>query len=459
MTTLPPSIFRPYDIRGIVGDTLTPRIVYLIGRAFGSQAAGQRVRRVVVGRDGRSSSPALQAALVDGLRASGRDVIDVGEVPTPVVYFAARQLGTGGCIAVTGSHNPPAYNGLKLVLRGRPLHSGHIQGLRARIEAGDFVGGAGGLRRADALPAYLQRITADVRLARPLRVALDCGNGVGGRVGPTLLRRLGCEVTELYCEVDGRFPQHHPNPSDPANLADLARVVTAQGLDLGLALDGDADRLGAVDGNGRIIHPDRLLMLFARDILRRRPGATIVYDIKSSRRLGELIAAAGGRSVMWKTGHSLMKAKLAACGAQLAGELSGHVFFKDRWYSFDDGLYTAARLLELLARDRRAPAAVFSELPDSPCTAELTVPFAEEGAHYAFMRRFLAQARFPGAELNTIDGLRVEYADGWGLVRASHTTPSLGLRFEADDARALARIQGEFRRRLLAVEPGLRLPF
>lgn len=459
MTAVPPSIFRSYDIRGIVGETLTPKVARLVGQAYGSEAAARRTRTIVVGRDGRPSSPALLAALTEGLRSTGRDVVDVGEVPTPVVYFAAHHLHTRSCVVVTGSHNPPSYNGLKLVLRGHTLHSEYIQHLRARIEDDYFVAGRGTLRHYDPLPAYLERIVGDVQLARPLRVALDCGNGVGGVVGPSLLRALGCEVTELYCEVDGSFPHHHPNPSVPENLLDLAETVRREGLDLGLALDGDGDRLGVVDGQGKIIWADRQMMLFAIDVLARHPRAQIIYDIKSSRRLGEVIRAHGGRPLMWRTGHSLLKAKLLETRAPLAGELSGHVFFRDRWYGFDDGLYAAARLLELLSRDRRPPAEVFADLPDSLSTPELSIPFTREGAHVAFMDRFLEQARFPGAILTAIDGLRVDYPDGWGLVRASNTSPALGIRFEADDTRALARIQAEFRARLREIEPEVALPF
>lgn len=459
MTFVPPDIFRAYDIRGLVGQSLTTEVAHLVGRAFGSEAARRRVRTVVVGRDGRPSSQTLTAALTRGLRESGRNVIDVGEVPTPVVYFAAHHLHSRSCIVVTGSHNPPQYNGLKMVLGGKTLHSEYIQHLRARIEDDYFVGGCGNLRHADILDSYVERITDDVRLARPLRVALDCGNGVGGVVGPRLLRALGCEVTELYCDVDGRFPHHHPNPSVPANLEALIETVRRDGLDLGLALDGDGDRLGVVDGNGYIIQPDRQMMMFVADVLRRQPRARILYDIKCSRRLAEVIAAHGGRPVMWKSGHSLMKAKLAESHAQLAGELSGHIFFKDRWYGFDDGLYTAARLLELLSRDSRPPAEIFAELPDSLNTPEMTIPLAREGVQFAFMDQFMAQAHFPEAQLNAIDGLRVEFKDGWGLVRASNTTPSLVIRFEGDNPEALTRIQSLFRSQLLQIDPELALPF
>lgn len=459
MTAIASSLFRAYDIRGVVDDTLTEDAVHHIGRAFGSEALAQGQHAVVIGRDGRLSGPTLIAVLAEGLRSTGIDVIDVGAVPTPVVYFAAEDLGTRTCIALTGSHNPPQYNGLKLVIDGRTLHSEGIQTLRERIERDDYARGQGSLRSLDIGQRYLDRITSDVHLARSLKVGVDCGNGVAGELAPRLIEALGCTVTPLFCEIDGRFPNHHPNPSEPENLADLITCVRTQGLDLGLAFDGDGDRLGVVDGEGRVVWADRQMILYAANVLARNPGATIIFDIKCSRHLAEAIRAHGGEALMWKTGHSLIKAKMQETGALLAGEMSGHVFFKERWYGFDDGLYTAARLLEILSKDARTPTAVFAELPDSINTPELNVHFAEEGAHFAFMQHLKAQADFGDARLTLIDGLRADYPDGWGLVRPSNTTPSLVIRFEAEDVAGLERIQGIFRRQMLAVEPTLTLPF
>ncbi len=454
----PASIFRAYDIRGIVGQTLTPEGVYAIGQAIGSVAHARGQTRVMVGRDGRLSGPELAAALGAGLAAAGLEVVDVGMVPTPVLYFATHHLGTGTGVMLTGSHNPPDYNGLKIMVAGDTLSEDGIQELRRRIETGALRSAAGSRRSADVLPAYLQRIVGDVTLARPLRVVVDCGNGVAGVAAPQLLRALGCEVTELFCEVDGHFPNHHPDPSVPENLKDLAAALAGDGADLGLAFDGDGDRLGVLSPDGRVVWPDRLLMLLAADVLARNPGGRIIYDVKCTRYLTPMIEGAGGVAEMWKTGHSLIKARMRESGALLAGEMSGHIFFKERWYGFDDALYAAARLLEILAADPRSPAEVFDALPDSVNTPELRVEM-EEGAHFAFMERLAREGHFVGATLHTIDGVRADFTDGWGLVRASNTTPCLVLRFEADDVPALRRIQETFRRQMLAVEPGLTLPF
>ncbi|ROR34478.1 phosphomannomutase/phosphoglucomutase [Inmirania thermothiophila] len=455
---VPASIFRAYDIRGVVGETLTPEIVEAIGRALGTEAYERGQQSLVVGRDGRLSGPELAEALMRGIQASGRDVVDIGMVPTPVLYFATHYLGTGSGVAVTGSHNPPNYNGLKIMLAEETLSGEAIQALRARIESGDLLAGSGARERREVIDDYIDRIVGDVRPARPLRVVVDCGNGVAGAVAPRLLRELGCEVTELYCEVDGRFPNHHPDPSQPENLRDLIMAVRRQGADLGLAFDGDGDRLGVVDGGGRVVWPDRLLMLFAVDLLRRQPGAAVIYDVKCSRHLRRVIAEHGGQPMMWKTGHSLIKAAMRKTGALLAGEMSGHFFFKERWFGFDDGLYAAARLLEVLAADARSPEEVFAALPDSVTTPELRVDLAE-GEQYAFIDRLLAEASFPEAEVSTIDGLRADFPDGFGLVRASNTTPCLVLRFEGDSPQALRRIQETFRKAILAVRPDLELPF
>jgi phosphomannomutase/phosphoglucomutase len=454
----PPEIFKAYDIRGIVGRTLTVPIVELIGQAIGSEARDRGRSAIVIGRDGRHSGPELSAALGAGLRKSGADVIDVGQVATPMLYFAAHHLGTQSGVMVTGSHNPPEYNGLKVVLAGDTLAGAAIQGLRIRIEQGKLARGAGTLRTQSIREDYLRRIVSDIKLARPMRLVVDCGNGVAGATAPELYRRLGCEVAELFCEVDGSFPNHHPDPSRPENLADVQHALAQGKGELGLAFDGDGDRLGVVTKSGRIIYPDRQLMLFAADVLKRNPGAEVIFDVKSTRHLFQWIRNHGGRPVMWKTGHSFIKQKLKETGAPLAGEMSGHVFFKDRWYGFDDALYAGARLLEILSRERD-PGAVLEALPDAVSTPELHLKLAE-GENYALMEKLKAQARFDGArEVISIDGLRVEYADGFGLARPSNTTPVIVLRFEADDAAALKRIQDDFRRAILAVKSNAQLPF
>jgi phosphomannomutase/phosphoglucomutase len=458
MDTIDPSIFRAYDIRGVVDRTLTARAVELVGRAIGSEALQRGRNTVVVGRDGRLSGPVLSSALIRGIISTGCDVKDVGCVPTPVLYFATYYLDTQTGVIVTGSHNPPDYNGLKIVIDGETLSGESIQSLRERIEAANFISGQGKVESVDIVPDYMERIRGDVKLARPLRVAIDCGNGVAGNVAPKLFRSIGCEVTELFCEVDGNFPNHHPDPSKEANLKDLIAAVQAQHADLGLAFDGDGDRLGVVTSDGRIIWPDRVLMLYAMDILDRNPGGQIIYDVKCTRFLDSIIRDHGGTPLMWKTGHSFIKAKIKETGALLAGEMSGHIFINERWYGFDDALYAGVRLLEILARDARSSSEVFAELPDSVNTPELNVAM-QEGEPPVFIKRLLENAHFEGAAVSTIDGLRADFDDGWGLVRASNTTPVLVLRFEADDDAALARIMDEFRRVMLQVEPGLKLPF
>ena len=465
-TRLPARIFRAYDIRGIVGDTLTPEIVRRIGGAIGAEAHHRGVQTVVVGRDGRHSSAELLAALVEGLRESGRDVVDVGRVPTPVLYFAAEHLETGSGVMVTGSHNPPDYNGLKTVLAGETLHSGAIQDLRRRIEEGDLDsgrngGGQGELRSAEIVGDYIRRICAEIPAARgheARRIVIDCGNGVAGDVAPRLFRALGHDVVELYCDVDGDFPNHHPDPSVPANLRDLITAVREHEADLGLAFDGDGDRLGVVDGEGNIIWPDRQMMLFAGDVLANRPGAEIIFDVKCSGLLAEHIAKLGGRPVMWKTGHSLIKAKLKETGAPLAGEMSGHIFFADRWYGFDDAIYSAARLVQILVGLGEPSARAFARLPVAKSTPELRVRVDEDGQE-RLVDALLAGDFFPGAKKTTIDGLRVDYPDRWGLARASNTEPCLVVRFEGADDGALERITEEFRRVLLSIDPSLELPF
>ena len=454
------SIFRAYDIRGVVGDTLTQGVARLIGRAIGSEARDRGLSEIVVGRDGRLSGPDLVAALIAGLRSTGIDVIDIGAAPTPVTYYAGYHLRTGSGISVTGSHNPPDYNGFKIVLGGETLSEDAIQNLHRRIEAERFVDGMGGLQSIDVNQDYIRRITDDIQIERKLKVVVDCGNGIPGAIAPAVLEGIGCEVIPLYCDVDGTFPNHHPDPSDLANLQDLIVSVKQVGADLGLAFDGDGDRLGVVTPSGEVIFPDRLLMLFAMDILTRNPGATIIYDVKCTGHLQPLILQHGGSPIMWRTGHSLIKAKMRETDAQLAGEMSGHFFFGERWYGFDDGIYAAARLLEILAGDLdgRSPEEIFANLPKGVSTPELKIPL-HEGEHYRFIDAFRKQAVFEGARMTMIDGVRADWPDGWGLVRASNTTPVLVLRFDADNEAALARIQGVFREQLHALDRAMPLPF
>jgi phosphomannomutase/phosphoglucomutase len=455
---LPREIFKAYDIRGIVGRTLTPDIVRAVGRGLGTLALEQGKDTFCIGRDGRLSGPELAAALAEGLRAAGANVVDLGMVATPMTYFAAQHLGTGCSVMVTGSHNPPDYNGLKMVVAGGTLSGDDIQALRARIEEGRVATGAGSYRTHDIASAYLDRIVADVKVARPMKIAVDCGNGVAGAFAPTLFRRMGCDVVELFCEVDGNFPNHHPDPSQPKNLADLKRRLEAGDCELGLAFDGDGDRLGVVTRDGHVIFPDRQLMLFAADLLARVPGATVIYDVKSTRNLKPWILRHGGVPLLWKTGHSLIKAKMKETHAALAGEMSGHTFFGERWFGFDDGMYAGARLLEIVSREPN-PSAVLDALPDAVSTPELNIACAE-GEPHALVARIGETESFPGAtDVIRIDGLRVEYPDGFGLARASNTTPVVVLRFEADNAAALTRIQDEFRGVLARAKPGAVLPF
>lgn len=455
----PAEIFKAYDIRGVVGKSFTPEIVESIGHAIGSEAQARGSQRFAVGRDGRLSGPMLVQALARGLIQAGCDVLDIGQAPTPVLYFATHHLGTGSGVSVTGSHNPPDYNGLKVMIAGDTLSGEAIQGLRQRLERNDLVrDGHGNVSGVDVRQAYLDRIVGDVKLARKMRVAVDCGNGVAGAYAPELLRRLGCDVTELYCEVDGTFPNHHPDPSKPENLADLIKTVKGGGYDVGLAFDGDGDRLGVITPDGHIIWADRQMILFARDVLSRNPGGAIIYDVKCTRKLEEAIRAAGGKPIMWKTGHSLIKAKLKETGALMAGEMSGHIFFKERWYGFDDGLYAATRLLELLARDKRSTTEIFASLPNTVNTPELNIKFAE-GEHHRAIKELVRQADFPDGKVTIIDGLRVDFPDGFGLVRASNTTPVLVLRFEGDTPQALERIKQRFRELIRSVRPQVELPF
>jgi len=461
MNIPPQEIFKAYDIRGVVGKSLTAEGVRSIGQALGSELLerkGGGRAEIAIGRDGRLSGPELAGALMDGIRASGVDVAEIGMFATPVAYFAAHELGCGSAVAVTGSHNPPEYNGLKMVLAGTTLAGEDVQNIRRRIAAGKLARGTGRHRSVDIREAYLKRITSDVRLARPMKIAVDCGNGVAGATAADLYRRLGCEVIELYCQVDGRFPNHHPDPSHPENLQELIALVKKERAEIGIAFDGDGDRLGVVTAEGDIIFPDRQLMLFAKDVLSRQPGAEIIYDVKSTRNLGPWIRKYGGVPSLWKTGHSLIKARMRERGAALAGEMSGHTFFVERWYGFDDAQYAGARLLEILSKTSDATAAL-TALPDSGSTPELHLKLAE-GEPHRLIAALQESAAFPGAtEVIKLDGLRVEYADGFGLARASNTTPVVVLRFEADDAKGLERIKTEFRRVLLSAKPDARLPF
>jgi phosphomannomutase/phosphoglucomutase len=458
MNNLPKEIFKAYDIRGIVGKTLTPEIVEAIGHAIGSEAIARKQVAIVIGYDGRLSGPSLAAALARGIQKAGINVIDLGMVATPMTYFGAYQLNTNSAVMVTGSHNPPDYNGLKMVLGGETLAGKTIQKLRERLENNDLAHGAGSYSQHDIADEYINRIVDDVKLARPMKVIIDCGNGVPGAFGPTLYRKMGCEVTEIFCEVDGNFPNHHPDPSVPENLKDLIAKLKTSDAEIGLAFDGDGDRLGVVTKDGNIIYPDRQLMLFADDVLSRNPGAEIIFDVKSTRNLFDWITRRGGKPTLWKTGHSFIKAKMKESGALLAGEMSGHIFFKERWYGFDDGLYAGARLLEYLSKQPDINATLHG-LPDTINTPELQIKL-KEGENYAIIERMQKIAKFTDPkQVITLDGLRVEYADGFGLARSSNTTPVIVLRFEADNVTALKRIQDDFRRVILDAAPAVSLPF
>jgi phosphomannomutase/phosphoglucomutase len=455
---IPKEIFKAYDIRGIIGKTLTAEFVEAIGQAIGSEAFARKQSAICIGRDGRLSGPELSQALARGIQKAGIDVIDLGMVATPMTYFAAYELGTNSCVMVTGSHNPPDYNGLKMVLGGETLSGETIQQLRMRLEENNLTSGMGDYKTHDVTEAYLSRIAGDVKLARPMKIIVDCGNGVPGAFAPELYRRLGCTVEEMYCEVDGTFPNHHPDPSVPKNLEDLIARLKTSDAELGFAFDGDGDRLGVVTKDGTIIFPDRQLMLFADDVLSRNPGAEVIFDVKSTRNLFDWVRSRGGKPLLWKTGHSFIKAKMKETGALLAGEMSGHIFFKERWYGFDDGLYAGARMLEYLSK-QADPNATLKSLPDTVNTPELQIKM-KEGEHYALMEKLQKTAKFPDAkEVITIDGLRVEYADGFGLARPSNTTPVIVLRFEADNEAALKRIQEDFRRVIKEQAPELELPF
>jgi phosphomannomutase/phosphoglucomutase len=460
MVPLSKTIFKAYDIRGVIGSTLDAGIARRIGQAFGAAALAKGERTVIIGRDGRLSGPDLAQALAQGLQAAGVDVVDLGMVATPMVYFATNVLNARSGIMVTGSHNPPDYNGFKMVLAGEAIYGDAIQALYQAIERDAFQAAArpGSYSTHDIKSAYVERIVGDVKIARPIKIAVDCGNGVAGMVAGDLFRAMGCDVIELFCDVDGHFPNHHPDPAHPENLQDLIACLKTTDAEIGLAFDGDGDRLGVVTKDGQIIFPDRQMMLFSQDVLARNPGAEILYDVKCTRHLGPWIEQHGGRPLMWKTGHSLVKAKLKETGAPLGGEMSGHIFWKDRWYGFDDGLYTGARLLEILTREAD-PSALLNGLPIASSTPELHLHL-KEGENFALIDKLRAEAEFPGADrIVDIDGLRVEYPDGFGLARGSNTTPVVVLRFEGESPQALDRIQKAFARVILAAKPDAKLPF
>ncbi len=454
----PAEIFRAYDIRGVVGDNITPSLVTHLGRAIGSEARAQGQSSIVVGYDGRLSSPELANALVAGLVQTGLQVIQIGQVPTPVLYFATHQLGTGSGVMVTGSHNPAEYNGFKIMLNGDTLAGEAIQKLYKRIVVQDYTSGQGSSMEQDVSRDYTDAILNDIAVAAPLRVVVDAGNGVAGELAPMIIEELGCEVIPLYCDIDGNFPNHHPDPGKPENLQALKDAVIQEGADIGIAFDGDGDRLGVVTNEGKIIWPDRLLMLFAKDVVSRNPGADIIFDVKCTRRLNALISEYGGRPIMWKTGHSLIKAKMKETGALLAGEMSGHVFFKERWFGFDDAIYSASRLLEILGLDERPAEEIFAALPEDVSTPEINIP-VDEAAKFSLVEALGNNGQFGDGNISNIDGVRVDYADGWGLCRASNTTPMLVLRFEASDDAALLRIQEIFKQQLLKVDDNLTIPF
>ena len=456
--TFPHEIFKAYDIRGIVDKTLTNEITYKIGQAIGSDIIAQGGDSIIIGRDGRLSGPILSEQISNGLRSAGVNVVDIGMAPSPVVYYSCYSMGIPSCIAITGSHNPPDYNGYKIVVEGITLSAERIQDLKRRILDDNFSTGNGSYKKETVIENYISRIESDITINRPMKIVIDCGNGVAGATAPEVFNKIGCDVIELYSDIDGTFPNHHPDPSQIENLQDLIQAVTQHDAELGLAFDGDGDRLGVITKSGDVVWPDRQMILFARDVLNRNPNAEIIYDVKCSRTLPTEIEAAGGKATMWRTGHSFIKAKLKESGAALAGEMSGHIFFKERWYGFDDGVYAGARLLELLSNLEKSPQEVFDELPNTINTPELRIEF-DEGEHYAFMEKLQKTANFENAIVNTIDGVRVDYEDGFGLIRPSNTTPILVLRFEADSDSALSRIQSDFANAIKQVDENTLIPF
>lgn len=455
---MPDTIFRAYDIRGIAAQQLTDDIVYQIALAIGSEALERGQQEIIVARDGRASSEAIAASLIRGLRDSGRNVVDIGLVPTPVLYFATHQLSAQSGVMVTGSHNAAEYNGLKIVLGGKTLSGRAIQALKERIQQRQFSQGKGSYRVDHINDRYIEYIINDVAIAQPLKIVIDAGNGVTGNIAPQLFRELGCEVIPLYCDIDPAFPNHDPDPSIAKNLKDLVQLVRENGADLGIAFDGDGDRVGVVTATGEIVAADRLLMILAQDVVARNPGADILFDVKCSRSLNNVISSYGGRPIMWKSGHSFMKDKMAETGALLGGEFSGHIFFNERWFGFDDGMYAAARLIEILSTTNPDLDAHLDALPPSVATPELKIDIADQ-AKFELMEKLAREGRFGDGKLTTLDGLRIDFPDGWGLVRASNTTPALTLRFEADTDEALERIETLFRDQLRAIAPTLPISF
>lgn len=457
---IPTEIFRAYDIRGVVNESLTIEIVEAIGCALGTTVLARGETTVVIARDGRLSGPMLINALSNGILSTGCNVVDIGMVPTPVLYFATHYLRIPSGVMITGSHNPPDYNGLKMMVGGQALYGDGIQSLYTLIKEASFSKGQGQKTDKNIIDAYISAIKNDVTLTKPLKIVVDAGNGVTGELIPVLFAALGCEVIPLFCEIDGRFPNHHPDPGQPSNLQDLIKAVQSHKADIGLAFDGDGDRLGVVDNLGKIIWPDRQLILFAKSILEKHPRAQIIYDVKCTRHVASVVESLGGQPLMWKTGHSLIKAKMQETGALLAGEMSGHLFFKDRWFGFDDALYAGARLLEILSLlpNNTTASDIFNTLPDSINTPELSISVTEQ-TKFGSVQQLIALARFQDAAVSTIDGLRVDFKDGFGLVRPSNTGPNLILRFEGDTASALARIQAEFRQLLVDIGPQWDLPF
>ena len=459
MTQVVESIFRMYDIRGVVDEVLTEETVELVGKALGSAVLATGQDQIVLARDGRLSGPRFRDRMIAGLISTGVKVIDIGQVPTPMAYFAAATLeGVNSCVVITGSHNPSNYNGIKMVVDGITLYGDYIQNLLKRIQDNDFSEGSGSVIEQDIFQAYQSYIVNDIRLAKTLKIVVDGGNGVAGPFGVAVFRAMGCEVIELFCDIDGTFPNHHPDPAKPKNLTDLVAAVKAEGADLGIAFDGDGDRCGIVDNTGNSLYADRQLMLYAQDVLSREPGGEIIYDIKCTSLLPKIIEQAGGKATIWKTGHSFMKAKMRETGAVLGGEVSGHIFWKERWFGFDDGIYTGARMCEILAKSEQTAADLFATLPNGINTPELDIPFAE-GEHYEFCNKFRAITQFTEGKVFDLDGLRVDFVDGWGLIRPSNTSPIVTLRFEGETQAALDRIKALFREKILAVDPNLKLPF
>jgi phosphomannomutase/phosphoglucomutase len=455
---IPDTIFRAYDIRGIAAHQLTDDIVYQIGLAIGSEAVERGQQELIIARDGRASSQAIADALMRGLRDSGRNVIDIGLLPTPVLYFATHQLGTQSGVMITGSHNPAEYNGLKIVIGGKTLSGRAIEALKIRIQERRYSRGKGSYRVEQIDNQYIDYIVNDVAIAQPLKIVIDAGNGVTGILAPRLFQELGCEVIPLYCDIDPTFPHHEPDPSVAKNLADLVKMVHEKGADVGIAFDGDGDRVAIVTSSGAIVAADRLLMLLAQDVVSRNPGADVLFDVKCSRSLNNVISSYGGRPIMWKSGHSFMKEKMAETGALLGGEFSGHIFFNERWFGFDDGMYAAARLIEILSTTDPNLDAQLATLPSSISTPELKIA-VDERAKFEIIEKLSGNARFGDGKLTTLDGIRVDFPDGWGLVRASNTTPALTLRFEADNEAALLRIENLFKDQLSSIDPHLDFGF